>query len=85
MSGAEDLVSQIRFGRKMGDFDGVAMMVGAPHGPFGRGHLGATTDNIAAQEGVTRLERDEFAVESHRHAAASSGGVRFANQSVDRK
>ncbi|MGQ0630313.1 MAG: acetyl-CoA C-acyltransferase [Sporichthyaceae bacterium] len=44
--------------------------------------LGETADNVADRYGVTRERQDEFAVRSHRNAAAAWAAGRFAEEVV---
>ena len=69
MSRAGHLLTQARFGQKMGDVVGVDMMLGALNDPFGNGHMGITAENVADRNGIDRQAQDAFAVESHRRAA----------------
>jgi acetyl-CoA C-acetyltransferase len=57
-------------------------MSGALHDPFGHGHMGVTAENIAAKYGFTRVQQDEFAVESHRRAADALEQGFFRSQIV---
>jgi len=44
--------------------------------------MGITSENVAAQFGVTRKEQDEFAVSSHKKAAAAIKAGKFKNEIV---
>jgi len=57
--------------------DGTAMML---TDPFDGIHMGVTAENVAATYGVTRLEQDEFALESQRKAAADIAQEAFVEE-----
>ena len=80
MSRSGHLMSQARFGQKMGDVSATDMMVGALTDPFGNGHMGITAENIARQKGIDRQAQDAFALESHRRAAKAIAEGRFREQ-----
>lgn len=80
MSRAGHLMSQARFGQKMGDVSATDMMVGALTDPFGNGHMGNTAENIARQKGIDREAQDAFALKSHRRAAQAIAEGRFREQ-----
>lgn len=80
MSRAGHLMSQARFGQKMGDTSATDMMVGALTDPFGNGHMGVTAENVAKQYGIDRDVQDRLAVESHRRAAHAIAEGRFQEQ-----
>jgi acetyl-CoA C-acetyltransferase len=69
-----------RWGARLGDSQMVDMVVGALHDPFGHGHMGITAENISARYQISRDEQDEFALESHRRAAAAIAAGRFKTQ-----
>lgn len=71
-----------RWGARMGDAAMVDMMVGALTDPFDTVHMGVTAENVAGKWGLTREAQDEFAVESHRRAAAAIAEGRFREQIV---
>ncbi|MSQ54388.1 MAG: acetyl-CoA C-acyltransferase [Betaproteobacteria bacterium] len=80
MSRAAYFLPAGRWGQRMGDATVVDAMTGALHDPFGHGHMGVTAENIAAKYGFTRQQQDEYAVESHRRAAAAQDAGRFNTQ-----
>jgi acetyl-CoA C-acetyltransferase len=80
MSRAAYFLPAGRWGQRMGDAAVVDAMTGALHDPFGHGHMGVTAENIAAKYGFTREEQDNFAVESHRRAAAAIDSGYFKSQ-----
>lgn len=69
-----------RWGARMGDNKILDMMVGALTDPFDTVHMGVTAENVAEQFGISRLQQDEFAVESHRRAAAATAAGYFKDQ-----
>jgi acetyl-CoA C-acetyltransferase len=80
MSRSPYAVQAARWGQKMGDTKMLDMMTGALTCPFGTGHMGVTAENVAAQDGITRAEQDEFALESQRRAALAIAEGRFDTQ-----
>ena len=80
MSRAAYFLPAGRWGQRMGDAAVVDAMTGALHDPFGHGHMGVTAENIAAKYGFTREQQDQFAVESHRRAAAAIDNGFFRDQ-----
>jgi acetyl-CoA C-acetyltransferase len=82
MSRAAYFLPAGRWGQRMGDAAVVDAMTGALHDPFGHGHMGVTAENIAAKYGFTREQQDQFAVESHRRAAAAIDNGFFRDQVV---
>ncbi|CAL0324425.1 unnamed protein product [Lupinus luteus] len=44
--------------------------------------MGVTSENVAARFGLTRLEQDQAAVESHRRAAAATAAGKFKDEIV---
>lgn len=80
MSRAGHLLTQARYGQKMGDIVGIDMMIGALTDPFGNGHMGITAENVAAGASLDREQQDAFALESHRRAARAIAEGRFREQ-----
>jgi acetyl-CoA C-acetyltransferase len=80
MSRSMHATGTVRTGQRMGDFQVVDMMTGALTDPFGNGLMGVTAENVAKRWQVTRAEQDEFAVQSHRRAAAAIADGRFKEQ-----
>ncbi|CAM3504706.1 thiolase family protein [Nocardioides dubius] len=71
-----------RTGYKLGDRelkDGTVLML---TDPFHNTHMGVTAENVAIKYGVSRLEQDEFAVESQRRAATAEAKAAFAEEIV---
>ena len=71
-----------RWGQRMGDGKLVDPMTAALHDPFENIHMGVTAENVAVQCGITRVQQDELAVESHRRAAAAIAAGFFKDQIV---
>ena len=69
-----------RWGARMGDSKMVDMMVGALTDPFDTVHMGVTAENVAAKCGLNREVQDQFAVESHKRAAAAHAAGHFKSQ-----
>ena len=82
MSRAPYIIQDQRWGAKMGDIKTLDMMLGALHCPFGTGHMGVTAENVASETGVTRLQQDEFALESQTRARAAIDAGHFKEQIV---
>lgn len=80
MSRIGHLMTQARFGQKMGDVAATDMLIGALTDPFGNGHMGMTAENVAKRYGIDRETQDRFAVESHRRAAQAIAEERFKEQ-----
>ena len=69
-----------RWGTRMGDAKDIDMMVGALTDPFDTIHMGVTAENVATRCGITREQQDNFAVESHKRAAAAIAAGHFKSQ-----
>jgi acetyl-CoA C-acetyltransferase len=69
-----------RWGARMGEAKLMDMMVGALTDPFDTVHMGVTAENVATKCGLNRQVQDEFAVESHRRAAAAQAAGHFKSQ-----
>jgi acetyl-CoA C-acetyltransferase len=82
MSRGAYLLPQARWGARMGDSPMLDMVVGALHDPFHKIHMGVTAENVAEQYGITRLQMDELAAESHRRASAAIAAGLFKEQIV---
>ncbi len=83
MSRSPYLLQQLRGGQKLGDVPLVDSMVNdGLTDPTHRYHMGITAENMAAQWKVSREEQDEFALESHRRAAAAQAAGAFAAEIV---
>ncbi|MFT4700528.1 MAG: acetyl-CoA C-acetyltransferase [Yoonia sp.] len=82
MSRSPFIISDQRWGAKMGDIQTRDMMLGALNCPFGTGHMGVTAENVAAEHGISREDQDAFALESQTHAAAAVEAGYFTDQIV---
>ena len=80
MSRAPYWAQNMRWGQRMGDGKLIDAMVGALSDPFEDCHMGVTAENVAGQWGINREDQDEFAVESHRRAAAALDNGYFKEQ-----
>ncbi|SHF10744.1 acetyl-CoA C-acetyltransferase [Loktanella atrilutea] len=82
MSRSPFIVSDQRWGAKMGDIKTRDMMLGALNCPFGTGHMGITAENVSAEHDVSRAAQDAFALESQQRAARAIAEGRFDDQIV---
>ncbi len=82
MSRGPYIMTQARFGQKMGDIVANDMMLGALNDPFGNGHMGITAENVAAEHQIGREEMDRFAFDSQERAKAAIEEGRFKEQIV---
>jgi acetyl-CoA C-acetyltransferase len=82
MSRGQYWLPAMRWGQRMQDGAAVDAMVGALTDPFVACHMGVTAENVAAEFGVSRLDQDELAAESHRRAAAAATAGYFRDQIV---
>ncbi len=57
-------------------------MVATLSDPFGAGHMGIATENLAEKWAIFREEQDAFAAKSHRRAALAIEEGRFKSQIV---
>ena len=71
-----------RWGAKMGDVKTLDMMLGALNCPFGTGHMGVTAENVARENNISRLDQDEFALESQKRAALAKSNNLFDDQII---
>lgn len=82
MSRSPYIMTDARWGAKMGDVRSQDMMLGALNCPFGTGHMGITAENVAGEHSISRDDQDAFALESQTRAAATIADGRFADQIV---
>ncbi|MDG1863900.1 MAG: acetyl-CoA C-acyltransferase family protein [Yoonia sp.] len=82
MSRSPYIVSDLRWGAKMGDIKTRDMMLGALNCPFGTGHMGVTAENVAREHGISRADQDAFALQSQERAAAAIAAGYFDSQIV---
>jgi len=80
MSRSPYIISDQRWGAKMGDVQTQDMMLGALNCPFGTGHMGITAENVARENDVSRTDQDAFAFESQTRAAAAIDAGHFDDQ-----
>ncbi len=80
MSRAPYILSDSRWGQKMGDLKSQDMMLGALNCPFGTGHMGVTAENVATEHQISREAQDAFALESQTRAARAIAEGRFRDQ-----
>jgi acetyl-CoA C-acetyltransferase len=71
-----------RWGARMGDASLTDAVVGALTDPFNKIHMGVTAENLAESHRISREAQDEFALESHRRAAAALEAGRFEDEVV---
>ena len=82
MSRSPYIVSDLRWGAKMGDIKARDMMLGALNCPFGTGHMGVTAENVAREHGISRADQDAFSLQSQERAAAAIAAGYFDSQIV---
>ena len=82
MSRSPYFVPAMRWGGRMGDAQMLDYMLQILHDPFHKIHMGITAENVAEAHGITRLQMDELAAESHRRAAAATAAGHFKSQMV---
>ncbi len=71
-----------RWGARMGEAELVDPVMGGLTDPFESILMGVTAENLAERDSISRERQDQFAVESHRRAAAARGDGRFEDQIV---
>ena len=83
MTNAPYLLPQGRSGFRMGNAVAVDSMVhDGLWDAFNDYHMGVTGENVAEKYNITREEQDEYALNSHRKAAAAWKECRFSSQVV---
>jgi acetyl-CoA C-acetyltransferase len=83
MTNAPYLLPQARSGFRMGNATAVDSMVhDGLWDVYNNYHMGQTAENVAEKYKITREEQDEYALNSHRKAAAAWRECRFASQVV---
>ena len=80
MSRAPHHVTDVRFGRKMGDVAMIDALVAVLSDPIDGYHMGVTAENVARDHHITREQQDVLAAESHRRAALAQAEGRFNDQ-----
>jgi acetyl-CoA C-acetyltransferase len=82
MSRGQYWMPSARWGARMGEAELVDPVMGALTDPFHSVLMGVTAENLAERDSISRERQDEFAVESHRRAAAARADGRFEQQIV---
>src|SRR4051812_1037173 len=83
MTNAPYLLPQARKGYRLGNAQIVDAVVNdGLWDVYNNYHMGMTGENVAEKYGITRVEQDEFAVNSHRKAIAAQRECRFKAQIV---
>jgi acetyl-CoA C-acetyltransferase len=83
MTNAPYLLPQARKGYRLGNAQVVDSMVhDGLWDIYNNYHMGITGENVAEKYGITRVEQDEFALNSHRKALAAIRECRFKSQIV---
>ena len=82
MSRSPYIISDQRWGAKMGDVKTQDMMLGALNCPFGINHMGVTAENVAREHSISRDDQDAFALLSQDRAAAAVSAGYFDSQIV---
>jgi acetyl-CoA C-acetyltransferase len=83
MTNAPYLLPQARSGFRMGNAMAVDSMVhDGLWDVYNNYHMGQTAENVAEKYKITREEQDEYALNSHRKAAAAWKECRFSSQVV---
>lgn len=80
MSRSPFIISDQRWGARMGDIVTQDMMLGALNCPFGTGHMGVTAENVAGEHDISRADQDAFAQQSQERAATAIEAGYFASQ-----
>ncbi len=83
MSAAPYALNQARYGYRLGDGKIVDTMVNdGLWDSFGQYHMGITAENVAAQWQLSRIELDEFSLQSQQKAASAQAEGRFEAEIV---
>ena len=82
MSRSPYAVPALRWGARMNDAKMIDMMVGALSDPFDDCHMGITAENVAKKYGISRVDQDALAAESHRRAGLAVDHGYFRAQVV---
>ncbi len=82
MSRSPFILSDARWGAKMGDVKTRDMMLGALNCPFGTGHMGVTAENVSREHDISREAQDAFAAASQDRAAKAIAAGYFTDQIV---
>ena len=82
MSRAPYWLSDMRWGARLNNTTAIDALVAAVTDPFDEVHMGITAENVARKWGISRMDQDELAVESHRRAMNANKEGYFRNQIV---
>ena len=82
MSQGAYILPKIRKGLRFGHSSSTDLTIGILSDPFGSGHMGLTAERIAKEYGITRLELDEYSLNSQSKAAIAQNEFRFSEQIV---
>jgi len=82
MSQAPYVLQNSRWGQKMGDTLAQDMLLAALQCPFGTGHMGVTSENVAQEHSISRSSQDIFALESQRRADIAINSGYFEKQII---
>jgi acetyl-CoA C-acetyltransferase len=82
MSRGPYVLRDARWGLRMGDGGVVDSVMEALSDPFQSVAMGITAENLAERDAISRERQDEFAVRSHKRAAAARAEGRFATEIV---
>ncbi|RDC74887.1 acetyl-CoA C-acyltransferase [Rhodovulum sp. 12E13] len=82
MSRSPHVLTEGRWGARMGDVRALDMMLGALNCPFGTGHMGVTAENVSDERQISREDQDAFALESQRRAARALADGLYDGQIV---
>jgi acetyl-CoA C-acetyltransferase len=82
MSRSPHVLTEGRWGAKMGDVRALDMMLGALNCPFGTGHMGVTAENVSDERQISREDQDAFALESQSRAARAMAEGLYDSQIV---
>ena len=81
MSLAPHVLPNSRDGQRMGDWKLVdTMIVDGLWDVYNQYHMGITAENVAKQEGITREQQDELALNSQKKAAAAQEAGKFKEE-----
>ena len=81
MSASPHVLQGSRDGQRMGDWKMVdSMIVDGLWDVYNQYHMGITAENVAAQEGITREQQDELAINSQKKAAAAQAAGKFKDE-----
>lgn len=83
MSQAPFFLPNVRWGQKMGNGELVDSMVyDGLTDAFEQSHMGVTAEKIAEKFGISRMEQDQFALESQRRASQAQRNGKFKDEIV---